>query len=200
MPVHRTEMSTRDMDVFADLLSQRYVEHRASFRCAAPAQVDAGVRAATAGPLEAAVVRHRGFDCRTLVSPPDEFIAWVALHGTGTLATARERVHFTRGGVLLDPIDLQFAAILLDCAFALVRVPRQVVGELAEEHVGLPAAGLRFESMARCPARPVHCGRRRLGSSAASSSAPASPRSARWWRRRWPGSPPPRCWKPSRTQ
>jgi len=136
------------MDGFADLLSQRYVEHRASFRCAAPAQVDAGVRAATAGPLEAAVVRHRGFDCRTLVSPPDEFIACVALHGTGTLATARERVHFTRGGVLLDPIDLQFAAILLDCAFALVRVPWQVVSELAEEHAGLPAASLRFESMA----------------------------------------------------
>jgi len=148
VPVHRAEMSTRDMGVIAGLLSQRYVEHRASFRCAAPARVDAGVRAATVGLLEAAVVWHRGFDYHALVSPPDEFIAWVALHGTGTLATGRERVHFTRGGVLLDPIDLPFAAILLDCAFALLRVPRQIVGELAEQHAGLPAARLRFESMA----------------------------------------------------
>jgi AraC-like DNA-binding protein len=148
LPVHRVEMTTRDMDVIAGLLSQRYVEHRASFRCAAPAQVDAGVRAATAGLLEAALVRHRGFDYRALVSPPDDFIAWVALHGTGTLATARERIHFARGGVFLDPIDRPFAANLLDCAFALLRVPRQVVGELAEQYAGLPAASLRFESIA----------------------------------------------------
>jgi AraC-like DNA-binding protein len=148
IPVDRVEMATRDMDVIACLLSQRYVEHRASFRCVAPARVDAGVRAAAAGLLEAAVVRHRGFDYRALVGPPDDFIAWVALHGTGTLATAREQVHFTRGGVFLDPIDLPFAADLFDCAFALLRVRRQVVDELAEQHAGLPAGSLRFESIA----------------------------------------------------
>ena len=35
-----------------------------------------------------------------------------------------------------------------DCSFALLRVPRPVADGLAEEHTGLPAADLRFESIA----------------------------------------------------
>ena len=148
VPVHRAEMATRDLDVIAGLMNQRYAKHRASFRCSAPGQVHAGMCAAAAGPLEASVLRFRGFDYRAESRPPDDFLAAVVLHGAGTLATATERVHFTRGDVLLDPIDLPFAANLLDSAFAVLRVPQQVVGELAEQHAGLPAASLRFESMA----------------------------------------------------
>ena len=57
-------------------------------------------------------------------------------------------MHFTTGDVLLDPIDLPYAADMHDCAFALLRVPRSVVGDLAEEYTGLSAADLRFESVA----------------------------------------------------
>ena len=74
--------------------------------------------------------------------------ALVTLSGTGTLATAREQVHFTAGDVLLDPIDLPYSAVMRDCAFALLRVPAPVAGDLAEEHTGLPATDLRFESVA----------------------------------------------------
>jgi hypothetical protein len=35
-----------------------------------------------------------------------------------------------------------------DCAFAFLRVPQPVPGGLAEEHTGLPADDLRFESIA----------------------------------------------------
>ncbi len=35
MPVQRVEMTTRDMDVIADLISRRYVEHQARFLPAA---------------------------------------------------------------------------------------------------------------------------------------------------------------------
>jgi AraC-like DNA-binding protein len=148
LPVHRLEMATRDMDVIAGLINHRYAEHRASFRCSAPGQVDASMCAATTGLVEAAVLRFRGFDYRAQSSPPDDFLAAVVLHGAGTLATATERLHFTRGDVLLDPADVPFAANLLDSAFAALRIPRQVVGELAEQYAGLPAASLRFESMA----------------------------------------------------
>jgi AraC-like DNA-binding protein len=148
VPVHRVVVTTKDMDVIAGLINQRYAEHRPSFRCDAPGQVDASVCAATTGLVEAAVLRFRGFDYRARSSPPDDFLATVVLHGAGTLVTATERVHFARGDVLLDPADLPFTANLLDSAFAMLRVPRQVVGELAEQHAGVPATGLRFESMA----------------------------------------------------
>ena len=84
----------------------------------------------------------------TQARPPDDFFALVTLSGTGTLTTAREQVHFTTGDVLLDPIDSPYSADMHDCAFALLRVPRPVAGNLAEEHTGLPAADLRFESVA----------------------------------------------------
>jgi hypothetical protein len=148
IPVQRAEMTTRDMDVIADLINRFYVEHRARFRCLDPARVDAGTRAATTGLLEAAVVRYQGFDYQARVSPPDVFFALVTLTGTGTLTTAREQVHFARGDALLDPTDRSCAADMHDCSFALLRVPQPVAGDLAEEHSGLPAADLRFESIA----------------------------------------------------
>ena len=148
IPVQRTEMTTRDMDVIADLISRLYVEHQARFRCLYPARVDAGARAATTGLLEAAVVRCRGFDYHASVSPPDDFFALVTLTGTGTLIAAREQVRFARGDVLLDPTDRPYTADMHDCSFALLRVPQPVAGDLAEERTGLPAADLRFESIA----------------------------------------------------
>jgi AraC-like DNA-binding protein len=141
-------MTTRDMDVIAELINREYVEHRATLRCPSPSRVDAGARSVIAGPLEAAVVRYRGFNYRAEVKPPADFLALVTTSGTGILATAREEVHFTTGDVLLDPIDLPYSADMHDCAFALLRVPRLVAAELAEEHTGLPAADLRFESVA----------------------------------------------------
>ena len=147
-PVQRVEMTTRDMDVIADLINRLYVEHQPRFRCLDPARVDAGARVATTGLLEAAVVRYQGFDYHARVSPPDDFFALVTLTGTGTLTAAREQVRFTRGDVLLDPTDRPYMADMHDCSFALLRVPRPVTDDLAEERTGLPAADLRFESIA----------------------------------------------------
>jgi len=146
MPVQRIEMATQDLDVIADLV-QRHVEHRARFRCYDPARIDAGARVVIAGPLEAAVVRYRGFHYHGEASPPDDFLAQVTLTGTGTLVAHGEQMSFTRGDVVLDPTDLPYTADLYDSAFAVVRVPRPVAAELAEEHAGLPAADLRFESI-----------------------------------------------------
>src|SRR5215472_15869238 len=59
MPVQRIEMTTQDMDVIADLMNERYAEHRARFWCDDPARVNAGIRTVTAGALDAALVRLR---------------------------------------------------------------------------------------------------------------------------------------------
>jgi AraC-like DNA-binding protein len=155
VPVQRTEMATRDMHAIADLINRQFVEHRPRFRCAEPVQVDAGAHSVTAGLLEAAVVRYKGFDYYARVSPPDDFFGLVTLSGTGILATDREEVRFARGDVLLDPTDLPCTADMHDCAFALLRIPRSVVSDLAEEYTGLSGGDLRFESISpvSAPAR-----------------------------------------------
>ena len=85
MPVQRIEMTTRDMDVIADLMNDRYAEHRARVRVDDTARVSAGVRTVTAGPLDTALVRFRGFHYQADVSPPYAFLALLVLAGTGTI-------------------------------------------------------------------------------------------------------------------
>ena len=147
MPVQRIEMTTQDMDVIAGLMNERYAEHQARFWCDDPARVDAGVRTVTAGALDAALVRLRGFHYQAEVSPPDAFLALGLLAGTGAMAFGQDQVSLTRGDVLLDATDLRHTADMHDSVVAVVRLPRPVAAGLAEEHAGLPAAGLRFESV-----------------------------------------------------
>ena len=147
MRVQRIEMTTQDMDVIARLMNERYAEHRARFWCDDPARVDAGVRTVTAGALDAALVRLRGFHYQAEVSPPDAFLALGLLAGTGAMAFGQDQVSLTRGDVLLDATDLRHTADMHDSVVTLVRLPRPVAAELAEEHTGLPATVLRFESV-----------------------------------------------------
>jgi AraC-like DNA-binding protein len=101
----------------------------------------------TAGPLDAALVRLRGFRYQADISPPDAVLALVLLGGTGTMAFGPDQVSLTRGDVMLDATDRQHTADMHDSVAALVRVPRPVAAELAEEQTGLPGTGLRFESI-----------------------------------------------------
>jgi AraC-like DNA-binding protein len=147
MPVQRIDMTTQDMDVIAGLMNERYARHRARFCCDDPARVDAGVRAVTAGPLEAALVRLRGFHYHAEVSPPDAVLALLVLAGTGTMAFGRDQVGLARGDVILDATGRRHTADMHDSVVTLVRLPRPVAAGLAEEHTGLPATDLRFESV-----------------------------------------------------
>src|SRR5262249_36656200 len=147
MPVEGIEMTTQDMAVIAALMNERYAEHRARFWCDDPARVDAGVRTVTAGPLDAALVRLRGFRYQADISPPDAVLALVLLAGTGTMAFGQDHASLTGGDVVPDAPDRQPTADMHDSVVALVRLPRPVAAELAEEHTGLPATDLRFESI-----------------------------------------------------
>src|ERR1700761_3659682 len=141
-------MSTQEMDVIADLINRQYVEHKAWFRRPAPSRVDAGLRLAATGSLEAAVVRYRGFDYHAQASGPEDHLALVVLNGEGTFTRSREQLRLARGDVILLASGEPFITDMYDFAYALVRIPPQTLTALAEEYTGLPPRSMRIESMA----------------------------------------------------
>ena len=154
VPVQRTEMATRDMHAIADLINRQFVERRPRFRCAEPVRVDAGAHSVTAGPLEASVVRYKGFDYHARVSPPDDFFGLVTSSGTGILSTEPEEMRFVRGDV---PAGSYRPALGGRNARLRVRAaPDSTLGgERSSRGVHSSAADLRFESIApvSAPAR-----------------------------------------------
>ena len=149
MPVERVEMATQDTDAIAEFIDQQFVEHRARFRCPNPSLADARTRSAAAGPLHAALIRWGGVEYEvTEAAPAGGLVGMVPLQGSGVLTTAREEYRYSPGDAYLAPPYEPYGALLGDTEFALVEVPWQAAGDLAEEKTGLPADELRFESMA----------------------------------------------------
>ncbi|HEX3517301.1 MAG TPA: AraC family transcriptional regulator [Trebonia sp.] len=146
--VRRAELATTDMGVMADLINSQYVEHKAWFRCPAPSRVDAGIRSAVAGPMEASIARYRGFDYYARASGPQDYLALVVLHGEGAFIHSREQLHFARGDVVLLPSGEPFKAEMRDFAYSLVRIPRHFLTAFAKENLGLTAGSVRIESIA----------------------------------------------------
>jgi AraC-like DNA-binding protein len=141
-------MATRDLGAIAELMSKLYVEHRPRLRYGHPGRVDGLFQSVTAGPLHVGVNRWRGFEIRATNGPVGGLLACVALDGSATVTTRTERVAVPPGHGLLFPVGRPCHAQARDGVFATVRIPLQVVAALAEERTGLPAADLRFESVA----------------------------------------------------
>lgn len=146
--VERSEVATREMDVVAALINQQYVEHKAWFRCSEPARVDAGIRSALAGPLEALTGWYRGFEYYAQASGPEDYLAVVVLNGEAVFSRSKEQLHFARGDAVLLPSGEPFKADLRDFAYSLVRIPRRFLADYAQEQLGLPAGSARVESIA----------------------------------------------------
>jgi AraC-like DNA-binding protein len=136
------------MDVIAGVINRQYVEHKAWFRCPAPSGVDAGIRSAVAGPVEASIVRYRGFEYHARANGPEDYLALVVLNGEGAFIRSREQLRFVRGDVVLLPSGEPFEADLRDFAYSLVRIPRHFLTDFAEEHLGVAAGSTRIESIA----------------------------------------------------
>ena len=147
VPVERAELVTQDMELIAELISQLYVEHRARFRCAHPSRVDGSVRSATAGGLSACLMRYGGFGYDAHIDPHSDPHAVVVLQGDGVVSRAPGELYFTAGDAFMPPPDLSHVTRMHNVGLAMVQVPWAVVGRLAGEATGLPAADLRFESM-----------------------------------------------------
>jgi AraC-like DNA-binding protein len=146
--VQRAELATGDVDVMADLINRQYVEHKAWFRCPVPSRVDAGIRLAVAGPLEASIARYRGFDYSAQASGPEDYLVLVVLNGKGTFTRSREQLHFVRGDVAILPSGEPFAADMRDFAYSLVRIPRHFLTAYAAEQLGLAGESVHIESIA----------------------------------------------------
>jgi AraC-like DNA-binding protein len=152
-PVKRARLDTRDMDVMAALINRQYVEHKAWFRCPAPSRVDAGIRLAVAGPVEASIARYRGFEYYGEACGPEDHLVLLVLNGEGTFTRSREQLHFARGDVVLLPSGEPFKADLKDFAYSLVRIPRDFLTAYAAEQLGQAAQPVRIESIAPHPRR-----------------------------------------------
>jgi AraC-like DNA-binding protein len=147
VPVERSDLVTKDMDLIADLVGRLYVEHAALFRCDDPAQVDGVVRSATVGGLKAGLLRYGGFEYDAALQPADAPTAVTVTRGCGTITAAGEELRFARGGAFMVPAHLPSAALMHDAGFALLRVPWPVARSVAEERTSLPAADLRFDAI-----------------------------------------------------
>ena len=147
VPVERVELVTEDMELIADRISQLYVEHRARFRCADASRVKGSVRSATAGELCAGLMRYGGFGYDAHIGADSDPHAVVVLQGDGVISPPRGELYFTGGDAFMPPPDLSHVTRMHDVGLAMVQIPWAVVGRLAEEATGLPAADLRFESM-----------------------------------------------------
>ncbi len=147
VPVERAELVTQDMELIAELISQLHVEHRAHFSCADASRVEGSVRSASAGGLCASLMHYGGFGYDAHIGPDSDPHAVVVRQGDGVISLARGELYFTGGDAFMPPPHLSHVTRMHDVRLAMVQVPSAVVGQVAEEATGLPAADLRFGSM-----------------------------------------------------
>ena len=148
LPVQRVETASDDIDVVTATISQLYARHRPRIRRIAHSPVDGTLRAAAAGPLNAGLIRQLGLDYTAEADPVDWLLSTVILHGAVTVTTAGEQADVARGDAILFPLGARFAVDSYDADVVALRAPLNAAASLAEERAGLPAADLRFESMA----------------------------------------------------
>jgi AraC-like DNA-binding protein len=146
LPVQRFEMITDDLDLSATI-GHLYARHRPRVRRIARTRVNGGLRAASAGPLNAGLVRMVGFEYEAQADPVDWLLTAVISTGTVAVTAGREQAAVARSGALLFPLGAQFAVVGRSAAAVALRIPLEAAADLAEEDAGLPAAELRFESM-----------------------------------------------------
>src|SRR2546423_14116140 len=103
VPVVRAELTTRDMEVIAELISHLWTERRARFRCEDPGRVSASVRSAVAGGLSAGLVRFGGFDYDAEISSGNGPYAAAVLPGAGVVTPPPGHLRLTPGGAVLAP-------------------------------------------------------------------------------------------------
>jgi AraC-like DNA-binding protein len=148
LPVAQTELVTQDMELLSELSRQVYVEHTARFRCADPRLVDGRMSRAVTESVAAGLVCNAGFVCQVEMEPVDMPNAAVLRQGVGEISNADEELRYGPGCAFLMPADRPSETLVGAAAMATLQVPMAVVGALAEEWTGMPAADLRFAAMA----------------------------------------------------
>jgi AraC-like DNA-binding protein len=146
--VQRTELVTRDMDLYADFIREQLgIGHAARFRCDDPARVDGAMKVSMADGLAASSILLGGFTYESQMDPVDAPTALFMTQGSGRMSSGREQVSYAPGSVLMIPAHHPATALLDDGAYLMLRVPWLAAGALAEAISGLRAADLRFEAL-----------------------------------------------------
>jgi len=148
VPVERAELVTRDVDLLAELASQLYVDHGASISCPDPARARGVIRSATTCGLAVTQVSYTGMSYTAALEPVNQPIAATCTRGSGSIASAREEVRVASGHPFVVPARLPSVVTVGDGTNITLQIPWEEVRFLVAEHTGIPAGGLRFESMA----------------------------------------------------
>jgi AraC-like DNA-binding protein len=148
VPVQRAALVTSDIEKIRELLSGMYAEHRARTRRISEVAPNASMRGAMAGALRAGVISISGVEY--MAGPIDTAghpMGVVTLDGNGELTDGRLRYRYAAGDGFMAP-ETPYSARMGGGSVALLQIPRSAAAALAEETTGLPAAKLRFTSVA----------------------------------------------------
>jgi AraC-like DNA-binding protein len=148
VPVQRTALATRDIELIRELISGLYAEHQARTRPIKGVEPDASMRGAMAGVLSAGVISTPGIEYMAgLIDTASHPMGVVVLEGNGELTDGRVLHRYNRGEGFMAP-EGPFAARMCGGSVALLQIPRSAAAAMAEESTGLPAADLRFTAVA----------------------------------------------------
>ncbi|PWW20886.1 AraC-like DNA-binding protein [Geodermatophilus normandii] len=144
MPVDTFELSTREPDVAQAVLTALYRLERPLGFSGVDRSFSCQIRFAAAGDLGADRLRFSAA-LRCAVPPLDVFMVASPVAGASRYLVGREQVAMRPGVLFRCPTGVPFANDWDDVDMSTVRLPLAVVERVAEEQLGVPAAGLRFD-------------------------------------------------------
>lgn len=146
--VEWSDLITQDLSLFADTLRHLYADHTASVSCPDPARAEGRIHRSVAGGLSAALVRSAGFTYTAEIQANHTPTAVTCRNGSQIVGAGRDERRLSGGQVFLGPDAAPCRSSAGEGDYVTVGLPHAVMGALAEERSGLPAAELRFEAMA----------------------------------------------------
>lgn len=145
VPIERTEVSTRDQDEVSALIEQIYVRHQ-PYAEHGLAHAEFHARTARLGELGADRLRMTA-PLETNTEGRGTLLGYYILSGTVRIGNGTEEAHAGHGDTLMyrRGIPLRSRSERLD--LAMLRLPVDRAGAIAEQQTGIAAVDLRFESM-----------------------------------------------------
>ncbi|WP_305787035.1 helix-turn-helix transcriptional regulator [Symbioplanes lichenis] len=141
------DIRTRDSDLAVET-ARRIAEHRAQITVDDPRAVDFRISTAQSPTLSVDVVSAGGVRYVTTGEPIDFLLAGTLERGRIQLRAGNEEVRLARRDGFLYPLENGYHSDCSDPALIDLRIPSAYVAQLAEELTGIPAAALRFRSLA----------------------------------------------------
>jgi AraC-like DNA-binding protein len=146
--VQRIEVHTRDQDVAATAIN-RIASHRARITFHEPTAAAFDIRSAAYDGFAVSLTRVDGLTYGGTLAESGNAIGLALVDGDGGgVSVGGADAALVRNGGLLYPPGKPIEVAFRDSTIAVVLLPEVEVAQLAEEATGLPAAALRFESMA----------------------------------------------------